>query len=84
MQLDEQLGELVLREHGFEKPLQEDIDQAAVQLLVLEHFKDPEDALARGFRPDDVLEFVWGMRGKGQKQNKTVVVRNTTVYTTAM
>lgn len=66
MQLDEQLGELVLREHGFEKPLQEDVGQAAVQLLVLEHFKDPEDALACGFCPDDVLQLVWG----GQKPIK--------------
>lgn len=58
MQLDEQLGELVLGEHGLQEALQEHVDQAAVHGLVLEHVEDAQDALPGGVRPDDVLQLV--------------------------
>ncbi len=59
VELDEQLGELVLRKQGLQEALQKDAGQPAVQRLVLEHVKDAQDALACGFRPDDVLQLIW-------------------------
>lgn len=58
VQLDEQLGELELGEHGLQEALQEDVDQAAVHGLVLEHVEDAQDALPGGVRADDVLQLV--------------------------
>lgn len=58
MQLDEELRELVLVEHGLQEALEEDVGQAAVKLLVLEHVEDPQDAFTRGIGPDDVLQLV--------------------------
>lgn len=58
VQLDEQLGEFELGEHGLQEALQEDVDQAAVHGLVLEHVKDAEDALPGGVRADDVLQLI--------------------------
>lgn len=58
VQLDKELGELVLREHGLQEALQEDVDQPPVRGLVLEHVEDAQDALARGFRADDVFQLV--------------------------
>lgn len=58
VQLDEQLGELVLGEHRLQEALQENVDQAAVHGLVLEHVEDPQDALPGGVRPDDVLQLI--------------------------
>lgn len=58
VQLDEELGELALGEHGLQQALQEHVDQPAVQLLVLEHLEDAQDALAGGVRADDVLQLV--------------------------
>lgn len=58
MQLDEQLGELILREHGLQEALQEHVHQAPVHGLVLEHVEDAEDALSRGVRSDNVLQLV--------------------------
>lgn len=58
VQLDEQLGEFELGEHGLQEALQEDVDQAAVHGLVLKHVKDAEDALPGGVRADDVLQLV--------------------------
>lgn len=58
VQLDEQLGEFELGEHGLQEALQEDVDQAAVHGLVLEHVEDAEDALPGGVRADDVLQLI--------------------------
>ena len=59
MQLDKELRELVLREHGLKEALQEDVDQPAVHGLVLEHVEDAQDAFPGGIRADDVLKLVW-------------------------
>lgn len=59
MQLDKELGELALREHGLQEALQQHVDQPPVQLLVLEHVEDAQDALACRLRPDDVLQLIW-------------------------
>ena len=58
VQLDEELGELVLREHRLQEALQEHVDEPTVHGLVLEHVEDPEDAFPRGVRSDDVLQLV--------------------------
>lgn len=58
MQLDEQLGEFVLGKHRLQEALQEHVDQAAVHGLVLEHVEDPEYALPRGVRSNDVLQLI--------------------------
>lgn len=59
VQLDEELGELVLREHGLQEALQEDVDQPPVHGLVLEHVEDAQDTLPGGVGADDVLQLVW-------------------------
>lgn len=58
VQLDEQLGEFVLRKHRLQEALQENVDQAAVHGLVLEHVEDAQDALPGGVRADDVLQLI--------------------------
>lgn len=58
MELHEQIGELVLRKQGLQEALEKDVDQPPVQRLVLEHVEDTQDALARGVRPDDVLQLI--------------------------
>lgn len=58
MQLDEQLGEFELGEHGLQEPLQEHVDQAAVHGLVLKHVENAQDALPGGVGADDVLQLV--------------------------
>lgn len=59
VQLDEELGELELGEHGLQEALQENVDQAAVHGLVLEHVEHAEDALPGGVCADDVLQLIW-------------------------
>lgn len=58
VQLDEQLGEFELGEHGLQEALQEDVDQAAVHGLVLKHVENAEDALSGGVCADDVLQLI--------------------------
>lgn len=58
MQLDEELGELVLRKHGLQEALQEHVDQPPVHGLVLKHVEDAEDPLSGGFCSDDVFQFI--------------------------
>lgn len=58
MQLHEELGKLVLREQHLQEALDKDVDQPAVQRLVLEHVEDTQDALSTGVRPNDVLQLV--------------------------
>lgn len=58
VQLDKELGELVLREHGLQEALQEHVDQPAVHGLVLEHVEDAQDALPGGVGANDVLQLV--------------------------
>lgn len=59
VQLHEELGKLVLREQHLQEALDKDVDQPAVQRLVLEHVEDTQDALSTGVRPNDVLQLVW-------------------------
>ena len=40
MQLDKELGELVLGEHCLQEALQENVDEPSVHGLVLEHVED--------------------------------------------
>lgn len=58
VQLDKQLGEFILGKHGLQEALQENVDQAAVHGLVLEHVEDAQDALPGGVCPDDVLQLI--------------------------
>lgn len=58
VQLDEQLGEFVLGKHRLQEALQENVDQAAVHGLVLEHVEDAQDALPGGVGADDVLQLI--------------------------
>lgn len=58
MQLDEELGEFVLREHGLQEALQEHVDESPVHGLVLKHVKDSEDALSCSVCSDDVFQLI--------------------------
>lgn len=58
VQLDEQLGEFVLGKHGLQEALQENVNQAAVHGLVLEHVENAQDALPGGVCADDVLQLI--------------------------
>jgi len=58
VQLDKELGEFVLREHGLQEALEEHVDEPPVHGLVLKHIKDAEYALSCGVRSDDVLQFI--------------------------
>ena len=70
VQLDEELGELALGEHGLQQALQEDVHQPPVQLLVLEHLEDAQDALPGGVRADDVLQLVCAPQGESHEHRK--------------
>lgn len=59
MELLEELRKLVLREQRLQEALQKDVDQSAVQRLVLEHLEHTQDAFTRGVRSDDVLQLIW-------------------------
>ena len=48
MLFTEEVVKFVFREEGFQHPLKEDKEEAFVELLVLEHVKDVEGALAYG------------------------------------
>lgn len=58
VQLDKELGEFILREHGLQEALQENVDETTVHGLVLKHVEDAQYALPRGVRPDDVLQLI--------------------------
>lgn len=70
MQLDEELGELALREHGLQEALQQHVHQPPVQLLVLEHVEDAQDAFTGGLRPDDVLQLVCAPETRTNRREK--------------
>ena len=65
VQLDEELRELVLREHGLQEALQEHVDQPSVHGLVLKHVEYAKDALPRCVRTNDVLQLIWREGGEG-------------------
>lgn len=58
MQLDKELREFVLREHGLQEALQEHIDESSVHGLVLKHVKDSQDALSCGICSNYVFQLI--------------------------
>lgn len=58
VQLDKQLREFELREHGLQEAFQEHVHEAPVHGLMLKHVEDAQDALPCGVRSDDVLQLI--------------------------